>query len=75
MATGPEHYTSAENWLFKAQHHDARGDGETPESCAALAQVHATLALAAATAMGLDDMPTADWDQWCDAARCRERRT
>ena len=47
--TGPEHYKSAENWLFKAQDADARGKFETPESCAAVAQAHATLALAFAT--------------------------
>lgn len=47
--TGPEHYKQGEAWLFKAEHPDARGPAETTESCAAIAEVHATLALAAAT--------------------------
>ena len=48
--TGPEHYRQAERRrLFKAENESARGDNETPASCAAIAGVHATLALAAAT--------------------------
>lgn len=68
--TGPGHYTSAEQWLYKAQHEGARGDAETAESCAAIAQVHATLALAAATAMndGSGGMGAYDWDAWREAA-------
>lgn len=60
--TGPEHYKAAENWLFKAEHHSARGAEETVESCAALAQVHATLAVAAAAALhGASVNTTGDW--------------
>jgi hypothetical protein len=65
--TGPEHYTSAEQWLYKAQNEDARGGLETAESCAAIAQVHATLALAAATALGTDQ-PQRDRVAWYAAA-------
>ncbi len=56
--TGPEHYQKAENWLFKAEHPDARGGAETSESCAAIAQVHATLALALASAYAY---PASEW--------------
>lgn len=49
MATGPQHYREAESRLLMAWH-----EGREPENVAHLvaeAQVHATLALAAATAM------------------------
>jgi hypothetical protein len=46
--TAPEHYRSAEAWVYKAENADARGAGETSVSCAGIAQVHATLALALA---------------------------
>lgn len=48
--TGPEHYQEAERLLVGAQNvmDIAPVDGLTREECAALAQVHATLALAAA---------------------------
>ena len=64
--TGPEHYQAAERWAYKAEHADARGGGETAESCAAIAQAHATLALAAATALnpsrdGYSDPDRAAW--------------
>lgn len=51
--TGPEHYREAERLLGMA-HHFTYGDGADPVAGAALAaeaQAHATLALAAATAM------------------------
>jgi hypothetical protein len=51
--TGPEHYREAERLLGMA-HHFTYGDGADPVAGAALAaeaQGHATLALAAATAM------------------------
>jgi hypothetical protein len=49
MMTGPEHYTSAEQHLDWAEESDA---GSKPEKFnLAAAQVHATLALAAATAI------------------------
>jgi hypothetical protein len=44
---GRERYIKAEAWAFKAENPDARGPGETAESCAAIGQLHATLALAA----------------------------
>jgi hypothetical protein len=50
--TGPKHYHEAEELLVKAHEYLGRGDG--PESAAvwaAVAQVHATLALAAASAL------------------------
>ena len=52
--TGPEHYREAERLL---QHPRDVQD-------VAAAQVHATLALAAATAFSSDTMPKADWDAW-----------
>ncbi|XMN09356.1 hypothetical protein ACK8N7_26600 [Streptomyces griseobrunneus] len=51
--TGPEHYREAERLADRA-HHFTYGDGADPVTGAALAaeaQVHATLALTAATAM------------------------
>ena len=51
--TGPEHYREAER-LAGMAHHWTYGDGADPVAGAALAaeaQVHATLALTAATAM------------------------
>ena len=64
--TGPEHYEAAGRWLYKAQNKGARGATETAESCAAIAQAHATLALAAATALnpardGWSDPDRAAW--------------
>jgi len=50
--TGPEHYQAAERRLYKAENQGARGGTETAEPCAAIAHVHVTLALAAATALG-----------------------
>jgi hypothetical protein len=51
--TGPDHYRKAEELTAKA--HDYLGQGEGQDSAAvwaAVAQIHATLALAAATALG-----------------------
>lgn len=51
MPTGPEHYREAERLADRA-HHFTYGDGADPVTGAALAaeaQVHATLALTAAT--------------------------
>lgn len=71
--TGPEHYTEAERRLLMAWE-----DGRTPENSTHLvaeAQVHATLALAAATALSA---PVVDadkqgfvldeWNAWVDVA-------
>ena len=51
--TGPEHYKEAERLLSDAEEnhaHQGSGDPATPDLLAT-AQVHATLALAAATAL------------------------
>ena len=68
--TGPEHYQAAERWAYKAEHADARGGGETAESCAAIAQAHAPLALAAATALDPSGRVASDPDReaWRRAA-------
>lgn len=53
--TGPEHYRQAEKLADQANRY-TYGDGGDPVTGAALAaeaQVHATLALAAATALGV----------------------
>jgi hypothetical protein len=58
--TGPEHYREAER-LAKRADHFTYGDGADPvtgAATAAQAQVHATLALAAATALAASDMAT-----------------
>lgn len=51
---GPQHYIKAEQYLGDAT--DARTHGETADAAllASIAQVHATLALAAATAISDD---------------------
>ena len=48
MATGPEHYQEAERLLAKATYEDLPTNAHIQD--AQLAQAHATLALAAATA-------------------------
>ena len=65
--TGPEHYAEAQAILD-----EVHGDETTDKviACAALAQVHATLALAAATALNDNDgglQPT-EWHAWNDLA-------
>jgi len=64
MATGPEHYTAAQKLLTES--HSIGGDDLSPAqllmATLAEAQVHATLALAAATALQHD----APW--WHDAS-------
>lgn len=67
--TGPEHYAEAERLIEEANHvgHEdaARGDG-----IIAAAHVHATLALAAATALNDHDSgtPLPEWHHWRVAA-------
>jgi hypothetical protein len=59
--TGPEHYREAEECL-------AAMNGKGKDACNVLtaqAQVHATLALAAATAL-TTPAGVRDWEQWCD---------
>lgn len=78
--TGPEHYREAER-LANQAHHYTYGDGADPVTGAALAaeaQVHATLALAAATALAAptqgDDnagLTPPEWAAWERAAATR----
>jgi hypothetical protein len=50
--TGPEHFSKAEELAAKASEYLGQGDGQDSAAVwAAVAQVHATLALAAATAV------------------------
>lgn len=62
--TGPEHYLEAERLIGDDPLYDPPSAGNI-----ALAQVHATLALAAATAMGhcdsMDDFDYMAWDKAC----------
>jgi hypothetical protein len=68
MATGPEHYQKAEELLLNAGQQEA--GSETERYQLAAAQVHATLALAAA--VGLNDSecgkPADDHKTWLDVA-------
>lgn len=59
MATGPDHYRTAEDLLVQADELAAEYGGEAGQMLIAAAQVHATLALAAATAL-VDDKPRSD---------------
>jgi hypothetical protein len=64
--TGPDHYRKAEELAAKA--HEYLGQGEGQQSAAvwaAVAQIHASLALAAATALGTR---AADSRAWADVA-------
>ena len=68
--TGPEHYRRAEELAAEAHRllgqGDGQGDGQaTAGVWAAVAQTHAVLALAAATAVGAS---SADSRAWADAA-------
>lgn len=69
--TGPEHYREAERLLTVGV--GQRGS-DTDRICVAAAQVHATLALAAATALSdpNDGMPVPDWTAWNQAAAVPE---
>jgi hypothetical protein len=73
--TGPDHFREAERWLFKAQNPAAQGSAETVQSCAAIAQVHGILSLAAATALNQDGtgMLRADRQAWHSAAGAADR--
>ena len=70
MATGPVHYREAERLLSEQVCRDRAGGTTTRsfEQTVAAAQVHATLALAAATALGTSATETRDW---IDAAGTR----
>jgi hypothetical protein len=75
--TGPEHYREAERHLSAASYtHGPGGDPVHPVAAAhylAMAQVHATLALAAATALNdnaadAGGLPLEDFNEWAEAA-------
>lgn len=73
MATGPEHYRDAEQLLASAVRHitEEPNDMRLAEVAAWAAQVHATLALAAATALqpaANDDYVAPVLTEWVKAA-------
>lgn len=71
MATGPEHYQAAELLLDMASNDELGSDAEIYH--VAKAQVHATLAHAAAKAMADGDwMPSQDSAAWREAAGGKE---
>ena len=67
MATGPEHYQLAEASLDVAGR--AEPDSAQERYSVSAAQVHATLALAAATALSrFGEFPAQDCEAWLEAA-------
>jgi hypothetical protein len=63
--TGPEHYAESERLLVAADDAFERAAVRASAEMSALAQTHAILALAAATAMtGIDRMPDEDFEAW-----------
>jgi hypothetical protein len=67
--TGPEHYVAAEDLLIRAGSPEASGDQE--RHAVAAAQVHAILALAAATALNESGLPFDDHQAWREVAATR----
>lgn len=67
--TGPDHYLAAEDALRIATN-GGGGDLDDAARWYADAQVHATLALAAATALGrsISATPSRDYEKWMDVA-------
>jgi hypothetical protein len=68
--TGPEHYQEAERALYIVDNGQAVDTQLTALELLAFAQAHATLALAAATAMGaysVDGMDSVDFGAWNQA--------
>ena len=63
--TGPDHYRKAEELTATAHDYLGQGDGQSAAVWAAVAQLHATLALAAATALGTT---AADGRAWTEVA-------
>jgi hypothetical protein len=64
MSTGPEHYAQAE-WHLARSIDPRKGGADLAAEHLAAAQAHATLALAAATALArCQDMPPADATYW-----------
>jgi hypothetical protein len=69
VMTGPEHYRRAEELAAEAHKLLGQGDGQATASVwAAVAQTHAVLALAAATAVGMSSL---DSRAWADVAGTR----
>lgn len=67
--TGPEHFRRAEELAARAHKLLGQGDGQATASVwAAVAQAHAVLALAAATAIGTS---SADSRAWAEVAGTR----
>jgi hypothetical protein len=71
--TGPEHYKQAEALLAKATTYDPEPETARQAAvCRTAAQVHATLALAAATALAhSEDMTLANCVAWEDIVSVR----
>lgn len=66
--TGPEHYTKAEQFLTDAKTATGKGQVQQAQLLISAAQVHATLAQAAATALDVADDGTSgsrhyQWEQ------------
>jgi len=62
--TGPEHYRRAEELAAKADEYLGQGEGQASAAVwAAVAQIHATLAVAAATALGTRAPDGRDWSE------------
>ena len=66
--TGPDHYRKAEELTAKAHDYLGQGEGQSADVWAAVAQIHATRALAAATALGTT---AADGRAWAEVAGTR----
>jgi predicted trehalose synthase len=67
--TGPDHYRKAEELTAHAHDYLGQGDGQDSAAVwAAVAQIHATLALAAASALGT---AAAEGRAWADVAGTR----
>jgi predicted trehalose synthase len=63
--TGPDHYRKAEELTAKAHDYLGQEEGQSAAVWAAVAQIHATLALAAATVLGTT---AADGRAWTEVA-------
>ena len=68
--TGPDHDRKAEELTAKAHDYHEQGEGQSAAVWAAVAQIHATLALAA-TALGTT---AADGRAWTEVAGTRSRQ-
>jgi len=63
--TGPEHYREAERILREGTIVDRHGTTRLDQQeLTAIAQVHATLALTAATLVSGEAIPPRDWREW-----------